>query len=225
MAESAHQGGVGSRAPASAVDAPVLVTGFEPFADAATNPSGDAVRALATSWAGPGRLVAEVLPVTFAGAAPRVLALLDEHRPAAVLAVGLAEGRDAITPERVAVNLADARIPDNAGAQPRDEPVAPDGPAAYFATAPVKHIAAALLAAGIPAAVSHTAGTFVCNHVFYAALHHLHRTGRPHVPATFLHVPTTAVVPLADQVTALRLAVRTLLDPPAAPPPPGGSIH
>lgn len=207
----------------------VLVTGFEPFGGAATNPSGDAVRRLAAQWDeqwdGPERLVTDVLPVTFSGAAPRLRALLDEHRPAAVLAVGLAEGREAVTPERVAVNLADARIPDNAGAQPLDEPVEPDGPAAYFATAPVKHVAAAIADAGIPAAVSHTAGTFVCNHVFYAALHHLHRTGRPHVPATFVHVPTTDVVTLDDQATALRIAVRTLLEPPAAPSPPGGAVH
>src|SRR5690606_36319607 len=114
----------------------VLVTGFEPFAGAADNPSGDAVRRLARDWDGPERLVTEVRPGTFAAAAARVCALIDEHDPVAVVAVGLGEGRAELTPERVAVNLADARIPDNAGAQPVDEPVVAGGPAAYLTTAP-----------------------------------------------------------------------------------------
>lgn len=202
----------------------VLVTGFEPFAGAADNPSGDAVRRLARDWDGPERLVTEVLPVTFADAAARVCALIDEHDPVAVVAVGLAEGRAELTPERVAVNLADARIPDNAGAQPVDEPVVAGGPAAYLTTAPVKHAVAALLAAGLPAAVSHTAGTFVCNHVFYAALHHLATTGRAHVPATFVHVPAATVVAVPDQARALDLVVRTLLAPSPAPLV-GGALH
>lgn len=203
-------------------DAPVLVAGFEPFGGAATNPSADAVRRLATTWEGPEPLVTTVLPVTFADAAAALLTLVDEHAPRLVVATGLAEGRAAVTPERVAINLADARIPDNAGARPRDEPVVAGGPAAYFSTLPVKAITAALEEGGYPAAVSHTAGTFVCNHVFYALLHHL--AGREGTPAGFVHLPAASVLPVAEQAAALRVVLRTALDLPRDLPLPGGAI-
>ena len=98
----------------------VLLTGFEPFADDPTNPSGDAVRLVADAWTGPERLVTAVLPVAFAAAAEALRALIDEHSPGLVIATGLAGGRTSVTPERVAINLIDARIPDNDGAQPSD---------------------------------------------------------------------------------------------------------
>lgn len=198
----------------------VLLTGFEPFGGDLVNPSGDAVRAVADAWEGPESLVVEVLPVTFTGAAERLRALIDAHRPDAVIAVGLAGGRAAVGVERVAVNLADARIPDNAGAQPVDEPSIDGAPAAAFATLPVKAVAAAIRAAGIPAEVSHTAGTFVCNHVFFTALDAVPAG----VPAGFLHVPWAAgqaptapdrerapELPAADIAEAVRIAIRTTL--------------
>lgn len=219
----------------------VLLTGFEPFGGDARNPSGDAVLEVARSWSGPERLVTAVLPVAFEAARTQVRALLAEHRPELVLAVGVAGGRDALSPERVAVNLMDARIPDNAGARPVDEPVVAGGPAAHFATVPVKAIAQALREAGLPAAVSHTAGTFVCNHVFYVAAHeasvlnedHAHAGNgtetRGQVRVGFLHVPWSAetvpagdddttsalrrtALPAADLARAVSLAVRTALD-------------
>ena len=148
----------------------VLLTGFEPFGGDAVNPSGEAVHRVASRWEGPGMLVTAVLPVTFAGAAGRLKELLAEHRPDIVIAAGLAGGRAAIGVERVAVNLVDARIPDNDGEQPVDVPSVPGAAAAHFATLPVKEIARRIDAAGLPAEVSYSAGTFVCNHVFFTAL-------------------------------------------------------
>jgi len=196
---------------------PVLLTGFEPFAGDGTNPSGDAVRAVGERWTGPARLVTEVLPVTFDGAIARLAVLLDEHRPDIVVATGLAGGRTAVTPERIAVNLADARIPDNSGHRPQDAAVVEGGPAAYFATLPVKAISAALGAAGIPSTVSHSAGTFVCNATMYAALH---ATAGTPTRAGFVHVPWAAgtgpvgasALPFEQIVDAVEIAVRVCLD-------------
>lgn len=208
----------------------VLLTGFEPFGGDAVNPSGDAVRLLAAHWDEPHELIVDVLPVTFAGAAARLRALIDAHRPDVVVAAGLAGGRRAVGVERVAVNLADARIPDNAGAQPVDEACIEGAPAAAFATLPVKAIARAVAAAGIPAEVSHTAGTFVCNHVFFTALDAVPAG----TPAGFIHVPWAAgaapagqpALPIDDIVAALRIALVTALDEPAAAPGlPGGALH
>lgn len=190
----------------------LLLTGFEPFGGAPDNPSQDIVRALEGKRFAGHRIAGAVLPCVF-GAARRELArLLRRHRPAAVVCLGVAEGRSGITPERVAINLEDARIPDNAGAQPRDRPVVRGGPAAYWSTLPVKAIVAALEREGIPAAVSHTAGTFVCNHVFYSLMHAVRRRG---VRAGFIHVPAAVGLqeprspglPLATQVRGIALAL------------------
>lgn len=207
----------------------VLLTGFEPFADHAANPSADAVHLVAADWGGPATLVTAVLPVTFDGAAARLRALVAEHRPDVVIATGLAGGRAAIGVERIAVNLADARIPDNAGAQPIDEPSVPGAPVAAFATLPVKAIAAAIQAAGIPAEVSHSAGTFVCNHVFFTALHAL----PPGTKAGFVHVPWASgqapagqpELPLADIAAALRIAIEVTLAGASDAALPGGALH
>lgn len=207
----------------------MLLTGFEPFAGDTVNPSGDAVRVVADRWTGSERLVADVLPVTFEGAIARMAALLDEHRPDVVVATGLAGGRHAVTPERVAVNLADAWLPDNAGARPQDAPVVEGGPAAYFATLPVKAIRAAIGGADIPASVSHTAGTFVCNATMYAALH---ATAGTSVRAGFVHVPWAAEtapegmpsLPFDEIVDALMITVRVCLDVEVHATGPGGSV-
>lgn len=195
-----------------------LLTGFEPFGGDAVNPSAEAVRLAAAAWQGPETLVTAVLPVVFSDASARLRALIDEHEPDVVIATGVAGGRAAVTPERVAVNLADARIPDNAGAQPVDAACVPGGPTAHFASLPVKAIAAAIVAAGIPSSVSHTAGTFVCNQVFYVAAHEA--TLRPTMRAGFIHVPWATgqaprdepELPLSDIAQALGIAVRTAFD-------------
>ena len=208
----------------------VLLTGFEPFGGDATNPSGEAVHLVAERWNGPDELITAVLPVTFRGAAAQLRDLIAEHRPDVVLAVGLAGGRTAIGVERVAVNLIDARIPDNAGEQPIDAPSAPDAPAAHFSTLPVKEIARRIADAGIPAEVSYSAGTFVCNHVFFTALETVDagvRAGFVHVPWAAEHAPTAdaAALPLLEIVRALEIALRTSVDVQTDARVAGGTIH
>lgn len=183
----------------------VLVTGFEPFGGDAVNASAEAVQALAGRWAGPDELVTEILPVEFdevRTAAGRLLRLLDEHAPDVVVAVGLAAGITAVRLERVAVNLMDARIADNGGAQPVDAPVVDGGPAAWFTTLPVKAAAAAVRDAGIPAGISYSAGTYVCNATFYALQHTL--AGRPRALSGFVHVPRTTEEVLGEAGTSAR---------------------
>ena len=189
----------------------VLVTGFEPFGGAASNPSGDvALRLDGESLAGGRRVRGLVLPCVFGAARQALVAALRAHHYAVVLGLGLAASRRELSVERVAINLDDARIPDNAGAQPIDVPIVPGAPTAYFATLPVKAIAAALHASGLPGIVSQTAGTFVCNHVFYALMHHA-ATEAPSLRGGFLHLPPTEVLPLDRQVEAVRIALATTL--------------
>lgn len=174
----------------------VLLTGFEPFDGAATNSSWEAVQRVEG-------VVTGVLPVEFGRASAVLADLIAQHRPDVVIAVGLADGRTAITPERVAINLTDARIPDNAGNQPRDLPVDPDGPAAYFSGLPVRAIADAISAAGIPARVSLSAGAYVCNSVMYRLLAEI----GPGVTAGFVHVPSENDLPIDDIARGLAIAV------------------
>ncbi len=129
-----------------------------------------------------------MLPTRFGAALDRLAAEIEAVRPDAVLAVGEAGGRAGLSVERVAINLDDARIPDNAGQRPLDRPVVPGAPDAYFATLPVKAMTAAIRAAGLEAAVSYSAGTFVCNHVFFG-LRHLAETRLPAMRCGFVHVP------------------------------------
>ncbi|MDD7961773.1 pyroglutamyl-peptidase I [Microbacterium thalli] len=195
----------------------VLLTGFEPFAGDSTNPSGDAVTRVAEEWDGPERLVVEILPVEFDRAGRTLTELIATHQPDVIIATGLAGGRTGITPERVAINLMDARIPDNAGAQPVDMPSRPGSPAAHFATLPVKAITAAIADAGAPASVSYSAGTFVCNHAMFTALD---STDRESQRAGFIHVPYASEnapegqpsLPLAAITQGLAIAIRTALD-------------
>lgn len=208
----------------------VLLTGFEPFGGDTANPSGEAVHLVAEQWAGPERLVTAVLPVTFDSAAARLRGLIAEHRPDAVIAVGLAGGRAAIAVERVAVNLVDARIPDNDGAQPIEVPSVPGAPAAHFATLPVKEITRRIADAGVPAELSYSAGTFVCNHVFFTAIEaaaSATRAGFVHVPWSAEHAPSpdAATLPIADIARALEIAVRTTLDVATDATVPGGTLH
>lgn len=165
----------------------LLITAFEPFGGEAANASLGILRALPDAL-GAVRLRKRVLPVVFGAAGEAVCAAMDEIAPDAVVCLGQAGGRDAVTPERVAVNLMDARIPDNAGARPVDVPVDPGGPAAYFSTLPVRPMIEAMRAVGVNARISYTAGTFVCNRVMYAALRHA-ELRRLSVPCGFIHIP------------------------------------
>jgi len=208
----------------------VLLTGFEPFAGDASNPSGDAVRLVAAGWTGPETLVIAVLPVTFVGAAERLAELIDEHSPDVVIATGLAGGRAALSVERIAVNLIDARIPDNDGAQPVDRPSIAGGATAHFTSLPAKAIVRDLAACGIPSELSHSAGTFVCNHTFYMAADAA--TRRSGMRAGFVHVPWddgrgpagARTLPLEDIAAGLSIAVRTTLDTPVDISAVGGAL-
>ena len=201
----------------------VLLTGFAPFGGDASNPSWEAVRALDGTRIRGHRIVARCLSVEFGRSLRELRAALRETKPAIVLCVGVAGGRTEVSLERVAINVDDARIPDNAGASPVDLPVVEDGPAAYFATLPIKAILLALRAAGIPAAISQTAGTYVCNHVFYGLMHALRRAPRvrggfvhvPYAPAEAAARPGAPCLPVELVTEALRIAVRTTLATPA----------
>jgi len=212
----------------------ILLTGFEPFGGEATNPSWAAARGAADLLEAEGHQVAAVeLPCVFGDAIAVLQAALAEHRPTLVVCAGQAGGRASISLERVAINCDDARIPDNAGNAPVDEPVVPGGPAAYFSTLPVKAALAALGAAGIPAAVSQTAGTYVCNHVFYGLMHALRLI--PDVRGGFVHVPFGpdqvqpgsghASLPLEQMTQALAVVVRTALETTADLKVAAGATH
>ena len=169
--------------------APLLLTGFDPFGGSTLNPSWLVARALHGQRIAGHAVVAEQLPTVFGAAQAQLHALLQAHRPALVLCLGQAGGRAALSIERIAINVADARIPDNQGAQPVDEPVVPGAPAAYFATLPVKALHRAVQQAGLPCEVSQTAGTFVCNAVFYGLMHQLAAGAAPLARGGFVHVP------------------------------------
>lgn len=162
-----------------------LVTGFEPFGGDRVNPSFEALRRLPPRLGGIA-IATRALPVAFGAALPALRAAIAATSPELVLCTGLAGGRAELSLERIAINIDDARIADNAGHRPIDRPVVADGPAAYFATLPIKAAVAALRAAGLPAAVSNSAGTFLCNHVFYGLMH---EAGGGRFRGGFLHVP------------------------------------
>lgn len=165
----------------------ILLTGFTPFGNEDINPSWEAVRALDGKHFGGHQVVARLLPTIFADSQRELALAVDELRPSILLGVGQAGGRSRISLERVAINVQDARIADNAGRQPIDEPVVADGPAAYFSNLPIKAMLKALLEQGLPAEISNTAGTFVCNHVAYLMLHLASQ--HPGLRAGFVHIP------------------------------------
>lgn len=192
----------------------ILLTGFEPFGTDSENPSGDAVRLLASTWQGPEQLVTAVLPVTFDGAGARLRELIAEHSPDLIISTGLAGNRAALSFERVAVNLRDARIADNAGEQPIDTPVVPAAASALFATLPVKAMTAAVADAGVPAELSLSAGTFGCNDVMFQAI-----DAAGHARAGFIHLPwadgqkpaPAPTLPLAEIARGIEVAIRAAL--------------
>lgn len=185
-----------------------LVTGFEPFGGDAINPSSLAVSRL-PDRIGDTEVRTAVLPCSFARSADVLRAAIDEAKPDLVLCVGLAGGRSELCLERVGINVQDARIPDNDASQPIDVPVVKGGPAAHFATLPIKACVAEMRKAGLPAAVSNTAGTFVCNHILYALMDMAAHMRRP-FRGGFLHVPNVPEM-LAAGSTAPSVPVESIV--------------
>ncbi|HEX3138696.1 MAG TPA: pyroglutamyl-peptidase I [Rhizobacter sp.] len=199
--------------PSHGLSAPtVLLTGFDAFGGAAVNPSWLAAQALHGRQIAGHRVVSACLPTVFGASLLELQSLLTAHTPALVLCLGLASGRAALSIERVAININDASMADNQGAQPVDTPVVPQGPAAYFSSLPVKAGLQALQRHGLPAELSQTAGTFVCNHVFYGLMHAL--ATQPALQGTrggFVHVPDLSVLALPELVGGLYLLLETAL--------------
>lgn len=165
----------------------IVVTGFDPFGGASLNPAFEAVRLLPDEIAGH-TIIKKEIPTVFGKDEEVLRETIQQTKPDAVLCVGQAGGRSAMTVEKVAINLMEARIPDNAGNRPSDMPICEDGPTAYFSTLPVKRMVQNIKAQGIPARISYTAGTFVCNDIMYRLLHMIHQT-YPQMRGGFIHVP------------------------------------
>ena len=211
----------------------LLLTGFQAFGGEQENPSWQAVSALHGTRIAGHRVVARELPVAFGDALKALRVALRDTRPALAVCVGQAGGRAQISLERVAINVDDARIPDNAGKQPVDVPVVAGGPAAYFATLPIKAMRQALQEAGFPAEISQTAGTFVCNHVFYGLMHALR--AQRHVRAGFIHLPYSPAqatrhpgapsLAVETATGALRIALQAALRVREDARLPGGTEH
>ena len=194
----------------------ILLTGFEPFGGESVNPSWEAV--LRVQEPEGIRLYKQQVPTEFETCVPVVRKAIDAFLPDAVLCVGMAGGRDAVTPEMVAINMDDARIPDNAGKKPCGQWIVPGGPAAYFTTLPARQIAETIEESGVNARLSYTAGTFVCNHLLYGLLH-LAAEEYPCMKVGFLHIPmlpeqaagtTQPSMPLEQSAAALCAAVKVI---------------
>ncbi len=168
----------------------VLVTGFDPFGGEAVNPAFEAVKLLPDEIAG-AEIIKLEIPTVFSKCGPAVEAGIQKYEPDVVINVGQAGGRSCVTIEQVAINLAEARIPDNDGEQPSDEPIQKDGAPAYYATIPVKAIVKNVRDHGIPCHISYTAGTYVCNCIMYNVLH-MAATKYSNIRAGFIHVPFAA---------------------------------
>ena len=194
----------------------IIVTGFDPFGGEKINPSIECVKALPEVEGV--ELIRLELPTVFKESAKRLNEVINEVKPDAVLSVGQAGGRPGITMERIAINVDDARIPDNINQQPIDEEIQVEGEAAYFSTLPIKRIVKAIREAGISAEVSNSAGTFVCNHIMYQALFAATKADKP-FKAGFMHIPfipeQTAdkpSLPLEESTKALQIAIETIRD-------------
>lgn len=192
-----------------------LMTGFEPFGGDAKNPSWEVVARLSDRY-DEIEVIKAKLPVTFNGSLEQLKELIKRHNPDVVICVGLAGGRKEISIERIGINIDDARIADNVGFSPVDHPIRADGPAAYFSNLPIKAMVNAIRNQGIPAAVSNTAGTFVCNHILYGLMDYI-QTKAPEIRGGFIHVPYTTdfsqdypeqpMMALDDLVWAMEIAI------------------
>ncbi|WP_158780542.1 pyroglutamyl-peptidase I [Pantoea sp. BAV 3049] len=198
----------------------VLITAFEPFDGELVNPSWEAVSHLNERLVCGVKVIAKQLPCVFGESLTALHAAIEEVQPEMVIAVGQAGGRTDVTVERIGINVDDARIPDNAGNQPVDEPIVKGGPAAYFSTLPIKAIVEGIREAGIPASVSQTAGTFVCNHVMYGLLHYLAKRKEkirggfihiPYLPEQAVKHPGVASMPAQTVILALEMALSIAL--------------
>lgn len=213
----------------------ILVTGFDPFGGEPTNPSWEAVRRLPDEVAG-AEVIKVQIPTVFERSEDAVRAAIVEHDPDVIVSVGQAGGRFSVSPERVAINVDDGRIPDNDGDQPIDVPVWEDGPPAYFSSLPIKAMVTAMRAAGVPAAVSNTAGTYVCNHVMYTVLYLIEREfpGKrggfvhvPYLPEQVLDKPNEPSLGLDQVVGALTAGLEAIVEYTGKPDlhTVGGAIH
>lgn len=212
----------------------VLVVGFEPFDGDPVNPSMQIARRLDGEAIAGRAVVGAILPVTFTDAPTALAELMDRRRPELVVALGQAGGRAEISLERIAINLIDARIPDNNGLQPIDVPVLEGGPDAHFSTLPIKAIKARLESLGIPCALSLSAGSFVCNQVFYWLCHVLGNE-HPSVRGGFIHVPWLPeqaechpgqpAMELETMIDGVRAAIECALTTQSDLRIPGGTTH
>lgn len=198
----------------------ILVTGFDPFGSDKINPAIEAVKKLPDTIKG-AKIIKLEIPTVFNKSAQVVHQAIVKEQPDYVLNVGQAGGRSALTPELVAININDGRIPDNDGYQPLDEPIQPDGDTAYFTQLPIKAMAKAIRAAGLPAIVSNTAGTYVCNHIFYQ-VQYMRTKEFPKLKAGFIHIPflpeqvitrpNQPSMALADIVKGLTAAIGAIVE-------------
>lgn len=198
----------------------ILVTGFDPFGSDKINPAIEAVKKLPDTIKG-AKIIKLEIPTVFNKSAQVVHQAIVKEQPDYVLNIGQAGGRSALTPERVAININDGRIPDNDGYQPLDEPIQPDGDTAYFTQLPIKAMAKAIRAAGLPAIVSNTAGTYVCNHIFYQ-VQYMRTKEFPKLKAGFIHIPflpeqvitrpNQPSMALADIVKGLTAAIGAIVE-------------
>lgn len=189
----------------------ILLTGFDPFGGSAINPSAQVVQALAAVGVDGAALATAILPVDRVHGPEMLLSALDTHQPDVLLMLGQAGGRAVISIERVAINLMDYRIADNGGQKVTDEPIVPGGPAAYFATVPVRAMLSAIQAAGIPAELSLSAGAYLCNQVLYTALHHAAQRVLP-MQVGFIHLPYLPEQAAAEPRSPASMALPTMVD-------------
>ena len=211
----------------------VLVTEFDPFGGEPINPAWEAVKAMKDTIAG-AEIVKMQIPTVVGKSIEKIHQKMKELQPDLVISVGQAGGRFGVTPERVAINVTDARIPDNEGNQPIDEPIFPDGPAAYFSNLPVKAMVQAIKDAGYPSVLSNSAGTYICNHVMYGILYYIEKEF-PNVRGGFIHVPyapsqvvnkpSTPSMALADITASLEAAVAAAISSKEDIRAVGGEIH
>ena len=197
----------------------ILLTAFEPFGGEKINPALEAV-SLVPSRVKCADVVKLTVPTVFKKSVDVTAAAIEREKPDAVLCIGQAGGRFGLTPERVAINIDDARVPDNEGNQPVDRPIIAGGAPAYFSTLPIKAMVRAITDAGIPASISNSAGTFVCNHLMYGVLHTLAQT-HPAARGGFMHVPfapeqvvgrpSTPSMSISDIAAGIEAAIRAII--------------
>jgi len=211
----------------------IMLTAFDPFGGEKINPALEAVK-LVKPELFEAEIIKVEIPTVFGKSIATALAAMEEHRPDVVFCIGQAGGRFDMTPERVAINIDDGRIPDNEGNQPVDQVIFEDGEPAYFSMLPIKAMVAAMKAEGIPASVSNTAGTYVCNHIMYGVLYHIHKSfpgmrgGFMHVPFTteqVLNRPNTPSLSSEQIARGIEIAVQAIIDHPDDIFAVGGAEH